>query len=246
VSSELQTLKRHLKPAFLIALGIWLLITALQFAGLNDTTTSSTKVENAAVGGAIGAGVGLGTYLIVGGIGVATGGIGFALGAVALTALGTGAGALTGAATGETTVVLYSYPTWLWATLIVSGCAALYAAYIDLRRHETSAGSTRLVSPERSSSPTPRLPASARVLAILLVGVLVGTSTLTKRRPPPAPVLENVVFRDNGLLKRGMERIRWNGRKKQITSKFSGDYLQADKMTFREVDGKWQEQQPAE
>ena len=54
MSSELEALKRHIKPALLIALGVWLLITALQFAGLGETTTSSTKGENAAIGGAIG------------------------------------------------------------------------------------------------------------------------------------------------------------------------------------------------
>ena len=92
----------------------------------------------------------------------------------------------------------------------------------------------------------PRLPATALVLATLLVGVLAGSyiSTLSKRRSPPAPVLENVIFRENGLLKRGIERIRWNSRNKQITNTFSGTYLQADEMTFREVDGKWQEQPP--
>lgn len=246
MSSELEALKRHIKPALLIALGVWLLITALQFAGLGETTTSSTKGENAAIGGAIGAGVGLGTYLIVGGIGVATGGVGFALGAVALTAIGTGAGALSGAATGETTVVLYSYPTWLWVTLMILGCVTLFAAYRDLRRHWSSGASTGLAAPESSPFPMPRLPATALVLATLLVGVLAGSyiSTLSKRRSPPAPVLENVIFRENGLLKRGIERIRWNSRNKQITNTFSGTYLQADEMTFREVDGKWQEQPP--
>jgi hypothetical protein len=117
----------NLKSAVLVATGTWLIIAALQFAGLSDTSTTSTKGENAAIGAVLGASVGFGTYLVVGGIGLVTGGVGFAIGEVALTAMGTGA------ATGSTTVVIFSYPTWLWSLLLLLGCTSFYLAYGRLR-----------------------------------------------------------------------------------------------------------------
>ena len=246
MTSDRGSVANYFKYLLFISFGVWLIITGVQFAGFAETATSSTKAAHAATGAIIGAGLGYGTFLMMGGIGVVTGGVGFAIGAVALTALGVGAGALTGAATGKTIIVVYDYPIWLWVMLILFGCVALIFTYANLKSVVLS---TTLVERlpaniTHSSARSNGIRLKMAIATIIIIGVAFGAyvSTKTKRAPPPAPALENIVFKDQGLLKRTTERLRWSYRKVQIHNQWNGYYLLADDMSFRETNGKWVEQ----
>lgn len=246
MTSDGRSIANYSKYVLLIGIGVWLIITGVQFAGFTETATSSTKAAHAATGAIIGAGVGYGTFLLMGGIGVVTGGVGFAIGAVALTALGVGAGALTGAATGKTIIVIYDYPIWLWVMFILLGCIALIAAYANLKSVVLSTTSFERLPTNitDSSAGSSGIQLKITIAMVVIFGVALGTyiSTKTKRAPPPVPALENIVFKQQGVLKHTTERLRWNYRKTQIRSQWNGYYLLADDMSFKEANGKWVEQ----
>ena len=241
-----RSIANYSKYVLLISVGVWLIITGIQFAGFTETATSSTKAAHAATGAIIGAGVGYGTFLMLGGIGVATGGVGFAIGAVALTAMGVGAGALTGAATGKTIIVVYDYPIWLWVMFILLGCIALIATYANLKSVVLSTTSDERLPANitYSSVRSNGIQLKVAIAVVVIIGVTLGTyiSTKTKRAPPPTPALDNIVFKDQGVLKHTTERLRWSYRKTQIYNHWNGYYLLADDMSFKETNGKWVEQ----
>jgi hypothetical protein len=89
-------------------------------AKMETKQTTDTRGRNALIGGGVGGAAGLVTWLIAGGVGVATGGVGSGLGALGLTALGVGAGAAGGAATGTKAIIVQStalYSPWAWGAV---------------------------------------------------------------------------------------------------------------------------------
>jgi hypothetical protein len=122
---------KYIKSLAIMALGFWLTTVGVQMshATLQSKHEESSKGKNAAIGAGIGAGAGLVTWLVIGGVGIATGGVGLGLGALGLTAIGAGAGALGGAATGTTQTIVQStplYSPWGWGAVIVAGVCLAY------------------------------------------------------------------------------------------------------------------------
>ena len=124
---------KNYRPLLGFIVGIWLIIIGLQMAQAQQIyqhQVAGTKGRNAAVGAGIGAGAGIVTWLVVGGVGIATGGIGIGLGAIGLTAIGAGAGAVGGAATGSSSYVIQQphalYSVWAWGTILVVGTVFTY------------------------------------------------------------------------------------------------------------------------
>ena len=116
----------YVKSLATICLGIWILVVGIQMAGasVQASSTTSNVAANSGIGAIIGGGAGLGTWLIVGSIGVATGGTAFAVGGIAMTALGIGSGALAGAATGTSKTIVQSsalYSPWAYGAVIIVG-----------------------------------------------------------------------------------------------------------------------------
>ena len=74
--------------------------------------------------------------IILGGVGIATGGVAFGVGALGLTLLGAGSGGVIGAATGETTVTVWTVPLydpWVWGGLIATGAALIVVGSFNLQ-----------------------------------------------------------------------------------------------------------------
>ena len=69
-------MKRYTKSTVIIFLGLWITSLGLQMANAKmiNTSETNTKGRNALIGAGIGAGGGIITGLIIGGIGIATGG----------------------------------------------------------------------------------------------------------------------------------------------------------------------------
>jgi hypothetical protein len=134
----------------ILALGIYLIVSAIQMAGATiDTSDSSSNVGvNAAIGGTVGGLGGLGTFLFVGGVGVA-GAFTFGLGAVALTAIGVGVGTLAGAASGSSSTVIHSvpaYPGWMVVTAAAVGAVCCLYSLLWLKsRFFTSSAPREIV-----------------------------------------------------------------------------------------------------
>lgn len=123
---------KWLKPVAIMGAGIWLMVIGMQMAQakMQSQQTTDTRGLNALVGAGVGGATGLVTWLIVGGVGIATGGVAFGLGALGLTALGLGAGALAGAATGSKTTLVQSsalYSPWAWGSVF---CVGLILCFI--------------------------------------------------------------------------------------------------------------------
>ncbi len=125
-------MKKWLKPVAILCAGVWLMLIGIQMAPakIQSQQTTDTRGRNALVGAGVGGTAGLVTWLIVGGIGIATGGVGFGLGAIGLTAIGVGAGAVGGAATGSKATVVQSsalYSPWAWGSVF---CVGLILCFI--------------------------------------------------------------------------------------------------------------------
>jgi hypothetical protein len=117
---------KYIKPLLIMLLGLWITNIGLQMsmAQVVSTDTQDTRGRNAAVGAGLGAGGGIVTGLIVGGIGIVTCGTGFAIGLPVMALLGAGCGALAGAATGTVTTVKQSdslYSPLAWGAIIIVG-----------------------------------------------------------------------------------------------------------------------------
>ena len=92
----------------MILLGLWITNIGFQMSMaqvISTTDTKDTRRRNAVVGAGVGAGGGIVTGLVIGGIGIATGGTAYAIGLPAMALLGAGGGALAGAATGKVTTI---------------------------------------------------------------------------------------------------------------------------------------------
>ena len=159
---------KYLKPCVLSGLGAFLIIVALILSNEQKTwieqekqskTIPGTVVQNAAIGGAVGATAGVVTGASIGGVGVVLCGTGFGIPAglvcIGLAAIMGTAGAAVGAATGETSKVVEklvpvtktgpAYSTWIWVMLLIIGiCLVIYAIGMVRRIHimETSAKAT--------------------------------------------------------------------------------------------------------
>ena len=117
---------KYIKPILIILLGLWITNIGFQMsmAQVVSTDTQDTRGRNAAVGAGIGAGGGIVTGLIIGGIGIATGGTAFAIGLPVMALLGAGGGALAGAATGTVKTVEQAdslYSPLAWGAIIIVG-----------------------------------------------------------------------------------------------------------------------------
>ena len=159
---------KYLKPCVLSGLGAFLIIVALILSNEQKTwieqekqskTIPGTVVQNAAIGGAVGATAGVVTGASIGGVGVVLCGTGFGIPAglvcIGLAAIMGTAGVAVGAATGETSKVVEelvpvtktgpAYSTWIWVMLLIIGiCLVIYAIGMVRRIHimETSAKAT--------------------------------------------------------------------------------------------------------
>lgn len=130
---------------------------AFLYGGTNDTRggyrpverteqvwVDNTKDDNAAIGAGLGLVAGITFWLVVGGVGIATGGTAWGLGAIGLGAVGLGSGAVVGAATGNggynvtMTYTDYVYqpgsPVWVapCAFLVMCGFLVLSVGYLLL------------------------------------------------------------------------------------------------------------------
>lgn len=106
-------------------IGLCIVFYGIYLSTLVGTMTRFVLPEATALGGgaAAGAGVGLLTYLVIGTVGVVTGGTGVALGALAMSLIGGGVGAV-GAAAGVSGFRALSYPLvspWFWGPVIGLG-----------------------------------------------------------------------------------------------------------------------------
>ncbi|GAD22755.1 hypothetical protein AVS7_02515 [Acidovorax sp. MR-S7] len=106
-------------------IGLGIVFYGIYLSTLVGTMTRFVLPEATALGGgaAAGAGVGLLTYLVIGTVGVVTGGTGVALGALAMSLIGGGVGAV-GAAAGVSGFRALSYPLvspWFWGPVIGLG-----------------------------------------------------------------------------------------------------------------------------
>lgn len=139
---------KYLKPCILSGLGAFLIIVALILSReqkqwieqeVQTKTIPGTVVQNAAIGGAVGATAGVVTGASIGGIGVVLCGTGFGIPAgvvcLGLAAIMGTAGAAVGAAAGETSKVVEemvpvtktgpAYSTWIWVMLLLIGISLI-------------------------------------------------------------------------------------------------------------------------
>lgn len=147
-------MKTHLvRAVFVSLLGAWVFVTGVNMAKARierreniprTEVTPGTKARNGAVGGLLGAGAGIGTWLVVGTVGLATGGAGIAVGLGVMTAIGAVGGGLAGTATGKSTTTQTwvetivhndpAYNPWMWGAVLVAGLLLLTYGAAEMKR----------------------------------------------------------------------------------------------------------------
>jgi hypothetical protein len=114
---------------------VLLFATTLVLSHMTKEVTEVREVRHTREGMVAGGAAGLATWLLFGGVGIATGGIAFGLGAIGLTAVGTGVGGLVGAANTEVVVITRHIPLLAHEAVVkmYMGAAALAVLWLVLQ-----------------------------------------------------------------------------------------------------------------
>lgn len=162
-----------------------------------------TKARNAAIGAGTGAAVGLGAWLVVGTVGIATGGWGLAIGLPAMMGIGAIGGGLAGGASGDLTkqftwveTIVHNdpaYTVWNWCAVIAAGVILLgygvaqFKKYLaDIRQDADRDGTL----PSRSPSIGTGEAAKVAVCLIAALSLAHATPGWAKAPADPEQVVE--------------------------------------------------------
>jgi len=128
------------KPHLFIAAGIFLLVIGILMSNAIATITQTTpgnKTEYALAGTTVGTVAGIGAYLLIGTVGIATGGTGFAVGLPLMAVIGAAGGGVAGAALGKSETQIQQnqllYSPIVFISLIVIGIFLIYHGAIELK-----------------------------------------------------------------------------------------------------------------